>query len=273
MKKLSSWLWGCVLVIIGVILGVNALGLAHIDIFFPGWWTLLIIVPCAIGVLTDSHKGGQFVGLAIGICLLLSCWGVLPFGMLWKLLVPALFVLIGIGIILHATSQGEVQDKIRSARKAQAAERKKQKHIAEAEIVEEPKKKNSHTDDNDEDDDDDKDVHFQEYWSTFGDQEVDYDEKEFKGCKLDAVFGGVDLDLRKAKIKDEAIVRASSVFGGIIIYVPEDVKVEIASSAVFGSATDKRKDTKKAKEDKKSASTGKTLYIDATCVFGSVEIR
>lgn len=268
MKKTSGWLWGAVLVIIGIILGVNALGITHINIFFPGWWTLFIIIPCAIGVLTDSHKGGQFLGLVIGICLLLSCWGVLPFGMLWKLLVPALFICIGIGVIVRSTARGEVQDKIKNARETQAEERRKHKHIVEAEVVEEPE-----SDDEDDDFDEDKTDSAddtKEYWSTFSSQEVDYNDKEFVGCKLDAVFGGVDLDLRKAKIKDEAIVRASSVFGGIIIYVPEDIKVEAASTAIFGGVSDKRKSDKK--EDKKSSKT-KTLYIDATCVFGSVEIR
>lgn len=267
MKKTSGWLWGGILVIIGIILGINALGLAHINIFFPGWWTLFIIIPCAIGILTDSHKGGPFVGLAIGICLLLSCWGVLPFGVFWKLLVPILLVCIGIGVIIRSTTRGEVQDKIREARKKQAEERHT-KHIVEAEIVEDDE---DH--DTDDDDDDDK-IDAKEYWSTFGSQEIDYDNKEFTGCKLDAVFGGVDLDLRKAKIKNEAIVRASSVFGGIIIYVPENVKVEVASSAIFGGVSDKRKEKKSKDADKDTKKTGlKTLYIDATCVFGGVEIR
>lgn len=34
MKKTTSILWGCVLVALGVILGINALGIAQIDIFF-----------------------------------------------------------------------------------------------------------------------------------------------------------------------------------------------------------------------------------------------
>ena len=73
MKKTANWLWGFVLIALGVILGINALGIAHINIFFPGWWTLFIIVPCAIGLFTDEHKGGATFGLVLGICLLLSC--------------------------------------------------------------------------------------------------------------------------------------------------------------------------------------------------------
>lgn len=258
MKKTGSWLWGGVLVALGVILGVNALGLAHINIFFPGWWTLFIIVPSAIGLFTDERKSGATVGLVVGICLLLSCLGVLPFGLLWKLLLPVILIIVGVTVMVRATSNGEVADKIRRARKAQAEEHRGGKRVVEAEVVED--------EEDDEKGEEDKtgNAKFEEYWSTFGDQNVNYDGKEFVGCRVDAVFGGADIDLRKAKIKHEAIVRTSSVFGGIIIYVPDDVKVEVASTAIFGGVTDKRK----------TKGNGKTtLYIDANCVFGGVEIR
>ncbi len=286
MKKASSWLWGLVLVALGVILGVNALGLARIDIFFPGWWTLIIIIPCAIGVITDEHKGGELAGLIIGIFLLLGCLGVISFGMVWKLLLPVILIFIGIMVIARSMSNGAVQEKIRRVENERKAERRKQhRTIVEAEIVEEDgdgnvtKKKYSNQsedsdnskedeDSDDDDSDDGENVEYKEYWSTFSEQDINYDGKEFTGCRLDAVFGGVDLDLRRAKIKNEAIVKASSIFGGVIIYVPENVKVEIASTAIFGGASDKR-----TAKNKSGDKTQKTLYIDATCVFGGVEIR
>ena len=48
MKNLSRILWGIVLIFIGVIWGLNRTGVADINIFFDGWWTLFIIVPSAI---------------------------------------------------------------------------------------------------------------------------------------------------------------------------------------------------------------------------------
>lgn len=265
MKKTSNWLWGCVLIALGVILGVNALGVAHIDIFFPGWWTLFIIIPCAIGLITDEHKGGAIAGLVFGICLLLSCLGVLPFGVFWKLLIPICLVLIGVTVLVRGTANGEVADRIREARNEQKQERRKHHQIKEAEIVEDAANDEDEKDDDDEEDDDDDGA--EEYWSTFGDQDVNYAGKTFTGCKVDAVFGGADVDLRKAKIVNKAILRASSVFGGIIVYVPDDVNVEVASTSIFGGVSDKRKNVNKDKSSKT------TLYIDANCVFGTVEIR
>lgn len=287
MKKLSSWLWGSVLVVLGVVLGINALGIAKIDIFFPGWWTLFIIVPCAIGVLTDEHKGGELAGLIFGICLLLGCLGVIPFGMLWKLLLPAILVFVGLVVIVRSTSNGAVQEKIRRVEKKRRAEHRGYEMVAEAKIVEtdedgntttrtysSKKGKDKKSDDNDsakddddaDDADDEKENDYQEYWSTFSGQDISYAGKEFGGCRVDAVFGGIDLDLRGAKLEKEVVVKASSIFGGVIIYVPEGVKVETASTAIFGGVSDKR-------AKKTSEKAEKTIYIDATCVFGGVEIR
>lgn len=152
MKKASNWLWGCVLVALGIILGINALEIAHIDIFFPGWWTLFIIVPCAISLFTEKRKSGAIAGLVIGICLLLSCLGVLPFGLFWKLLLPVLLVFLGFVVIARGSSNGAVADKIRQAEAKQSAKQ----HIVEAEVVDE--ETDEEIDDNDEETDDADDV-------------------------------------------------------------------------------------------------------------------
>lgn len=235
MKKVGNWLWGLVLVALGVILGLNALNVTNIEIFFPGWWTLIIIVPCFIGLFTDEHKWGNFIGLLIGVCLLLGCLDVLSFNLVWKLFFPALLVLIGLTVIFHGTLKSATAKKIHKVR-----EEREEKGEADTE----------------------------EYWATFSGQDLDFKGKEFKGCRLDSVFGGIDLDLRGAKIEEDVIVKASTVFGGIVIYVPEDLRMEVVSTSIFGGVSDKKKAMRKDEDDKR-----KTLYVDATCVFGGVEIR
>lgn len=208
---------------------------------------------------------------------------------MWKLLLPAILVFVGLTVIARSMSNSEVNEKIRRIREEERAERRKHHSntTVRATVTEidedgnETKRTYNFPDDeddntvegeladDDDEDEDDEDPDYKEFWSTFSDQEINYKDKEFKGCRIDAVFGGADLDLRGAKIKNNAIVKASSIFGGIIIYAPEDVKVEMTSAAIFGGITDKRAN-KKSDGSKKF---DKTIYIDATCVFGSVEIR
>ena len=60
MNKISNLLWGLVFVVLGVIFGLNALEITDINVFFDGWWTLFIIVPCFIGLFKDEDKTGNY---------------------------------------------------------------------------------------------------------------------------------------------------------------------------------------------------------------------
>lgn len=101
------------------------------------------------------------------------------------------------------------------------------------------------------------------YSATFSGQNLDFSKEEFTGTKLDAVFGGIKCDLRNAIIKDDVVIEASSIFGGITILVPKEVNVKITSTSIFGGVEGK------SEMDK----PGKTIYINATCLFGGVEVK
>ena len=53
MNKLSKVIWGLVLIVLGIIFGLNALEITNINVFFDGWWTLFIIVPSFIDLFKD----------------------------------------------------------------------------------------------------------------------------------------------------------------------------------------------------------------------------
>lgn len=69
MKKIENTVIGLILIIIGVIIGLNAFHITNIDLFFDGWWTLFIIVPCFFGLFKDQDKTGNIIGLIVGIYL------------------------------------------------------------------------------------------------------------------------------------------------------------------------------------------------------------
>lgn len=244
MKKVNHVLWGLVLVALGVIWALRATGLVDWSIFFPGWWTLFIIVPSAIGLITDDHKGGSIFGILLGVALMLACLDVIDFSMIWKLILPVAVILIGLSMICRTAFNSDKAREVHEAHK-----KARMAHIKEGEVV----------DEND----------YQEYWATFGGMRQGMDGKEFKDCRVEAVFGSMTLDLTGAKMPTEAVVKVSAIFGGAKIIVPEDVAVEVSSSSIFGGVDNKHKKSEKA-EGKKSS---KTLYVDATAVFGGVEIK
>ncbi len=227
MKKFKNVLWGVVLVLLGIIIGGNALGITNIDIFFDGWWTLFIIVPCAIGLFNDNEKTGNVIGLIIGIALLLACQDIINFEVVGKLWLPVILICIGLSIIFKDTIGGKVNKEIK-------------------------KLNENKTNQN-------------EYCATFSGQDVKFDGEQFTGADLTAVFGGVKCDLRKAIIESDTVINTSSIFGGIDIYVPENVKVKVKSSSIFGGVSDEKRHCENAEAH--------TVYINATCLFGGVEVK
>lgn len=227
MKKFSKILWGVVLILVGGILALNAFGITSIEVFFDGWWTLFIIVPCFIGIFCEREKTGNFIGLAIGVFLLLCCQNVLGFDMLWKLVIPAIIVIIGIKLIFTAVF-GDKATKM---------------------IVQSRQSGNN----------------VKTGCATFSGQDMNFDGEIFEGAELNAVFGGVKCDLRNAIIEKDSAITVSAIFGGIDIYIPDNINVKISSNSIFGGVSEKK--------HRPYMENAVTLYINATCIFGGAEIK
>lgn len=225
MTNFKNTLWGILFIGLGLIFGLNALEITNIDIFFEGWWTLFIIIPCFIGLFNEQEKTGNLIGILIGLFLLLTCQGILEFNILWKLLFPAILVIIGLSFIFKDTINSSVSKKIKELNKTKNKE---------------------------------------EICATFSEQNIDFDNEEFKGCDLTSVFGGIKCDLRNSIIKEDKVINANAIFGGIDIYIPKDTKVKIKSNSIFGGVTNHRNTKKEGIP---------TIYINATCIFGGVEIK
>ena len=112
MKSISKILWGAVLIVLGLIMAVNALGFETLNIFFDGWWTLFIIVPSLIGLIDGDDRGGALIGLLIGVGLLLAAQDIISFGLLFKLLVPFIIVAIGVSVLCNGIFGKKVKEKV-----------------------------------------------------------------------------------------------------------------------------------------------------------------
>ena len=122
MNNMKSILWGVVLVLPGVLVGTNSLGITNIDIFFDGWWSLFIIIPCFIGLFSNEDKTGNIIGLLVGVILLLGMNDILDLDKIWKLIVPSIIVMIGLSLIFKNSFNSKVNDKINKLNKEEAEE-------------------------------------------------------------------------------------------------------------------------------------------------------
>lgn len=228
MRNRENIVWGILLIVLGVIFGLNAMGITDINIFFRGWWTLFIILPSACGIIREPRKIGSYIWLIIGVLILLNVREVIQLEIVSKLIFPLILVLIGLGIILKDKVEVKASEKIKELN---------QKLNKDG---------------------------LEEYYATFSSQDLNFSGKSFRGASLNSIFGGIELTLKEAEIEEDTLINATSVFGGIDIIVPENVNVQVRSTAIFGGTDNK---VKKEKENVP------TIYVKSFCLFGGVDIK
>ncbi|MDD3788552.1 MAG: DUF5668 domain-containing protein [Petrimonas sp.] len=102
----------------------------------------------------------------------------------------------------------------------------------------------------------------------FGGSENIFLDPVFYGGDIDAVFGGVILDLRKTTLPEgETYLNIDAVFGGVTLYIPDNWVVTVKFDTVFGGFTDKRI-LAQLPEDKT-----RKLILAGDLVFGGCEIK
>ena len=197
--KLSNVLWGLFFVVIGLGFAGNAFNMWNFELFFDGWWTLFIIVPCGISLIQNGFRFWTVTGLIIGIMLFLSSQDMIDGAVIGKLIGPLIFVLIGLSMIFknmfHYDNGNRIDVKYQGG--------------------------NS------------------EHTAVFSGQNYRVDGEKFMGTTISAVFGGFELDLRNAIIDEDIVINATAVFGGIDIFVPSNVKVKVSNVPIFGGVDNK----------------------------------
>jgi hypothetical protein len=84
--------------------------------------------------------------------------------------------------------------------------------------------------------------------------------------RVRAVFGGVDLDLREARLEShEVTIESKAVFGGVSIVVPPDVTVLIDGSGIFGGFAGDA-------EDVQPPPGAPVVRVTGKAVFGGVAV-
>ena len=106
-------------------------------------------------------------------------------------------------------------------------------------------------------------------FSVFGGSEQHVNSQRFRGGQLIAVFGGYQLDLSQAEIEaEQAVLDATSVFGGGEIRIPRHWNVMIKGIGVFGGYGDET-----GKYPKDTSKPAKTLVVKGVAMFGGVSVK
>ena len=101
-----------------------------------------------------------------------------------------------------------------------------------------------------------------EYLAIFSSVEETIDEIK-SDFKVTSIFGGVELDLRNVKLKEDLVIDCFSLFGGIDIRLPKDVKLEVSGLPIFGGSESRYRGNENSKV---------TVYIHHITIFAGVDL-
>ena len=229
-NRLSNGLWGLFFILIGIGFAGNVLFDWNFNLFFPGWWTLFIIIPFFISMINQGFRIVPTAGFLIGILLLASYYIDFRFSV-WQLIFPAILIFAGIRIMFQNSFRKESQYYEQSIHMDDG---KGQNYTGRA-----------------------------DYNAIFSGNKIHVTDT-FTGASLNAVFGGMGLDLRDAIIPGNVEITAQAIFGGIDIWVPAGINIKINNVPIFGGVSNKTVDYNPA---------APTIYLNSTCMFGGIDIK
>ena len=238
MQNSNNRIWlGVVLIVLGALFILDNFGFLYFD-FHPlifSWHTIFLIIGI---VLITNHKN-SFIGyvlLGIGLLGILHHFPYfffLDFGNLW----PLIFLAIGLWLLLnrretHYHTQANFQSGTADA----------QASFSSYDYIDEV--------------------------SVFNSIKRTIDSTNFKGGKVTTIFGRAHLNLTNAKLSPgENFLEVSAIFGGVNIRVPQNWKVIVIVTSIFGGFDDKRfVQTMPAEEGQD------VLIIKGAAIFGGGEL-
>ncbi|HWT74059.1 MAG TPA: LiaF domain-containing protein [Mobilitalea sp.] len=233
-NKLSNALWGLFFVAVGVGIAGNVLNIWDFNLFFNGWWTFFIIIPCFISMIQSGFGAGSTMGFIIGVLLFISCNVDLHFSF-WQLIVPAILIFIGLRIMFQGAFRKNHKFFEQNINANGGATGQNFSGAAR-----------------------------HEYSAVFSSNRIHITDV-FAGTNVNAIFGGLVLDLRDAQILSDVEVNATAIFGGIDIYLPRGVNVKTNNVPIFGGVSNK--------SNQYAEPNAPTIYLNSTCMFGGIDIK
>lgn len=229
---------GLMVVFIGLVFLFDQMGMMNAEHIFRFFWPAIFLYFGVEGLLTGCGAGkfwGAMLTLA-GVLLLLDTFGLVhvTFAIIWPLLV----IFWGLSILMGTMGYGP---KWRSRWKGNWFSQGGGGGNSDSEL---------------------------DYTLIFSGVKRRIMVKDFKGGKIVTVFGGFNLDLRKADIEgEEAEIHTDAIFGGGEIRVPDTWRVSVRGAAIMGAFVDET-------QPPMDAGPGtKRLVVSGSAVFGGVNIK
>jgi predicted membrane protein len=228
-------LTGGIVAIVGILILLENLGVHVVSRIWLFWPVILIVV----GILNLSCKSGRVFGAAVlvlGILFQLDTLGIWHFR--WAQLWPLAIIFAGFVIMWGSLRKDQISERVRAA-------------LNMKDVVDPSATLNE--------------------VAIFGGIERRVASPDFRGGFVQAVFGGVELDLRDSTmIQEEVKLEINAIFGGVELRIPDNWHVVSHGQAFFGGYVDETRNYRSANPTDPGT---KSLILTGSAVFGGVEIK
>ncbi len=248
----SGLVGGVILAGIGVLLLLQNLGIPYFDDLERYWPVILIVVGIAHAARSMGMGGRVWGGVvtAAGILFLLNNFNVIH-GDLWRFVWPGILIMVGLGML--ARSIDRYHSKNYTA--AGTAGRDMAEHIKNRIVSDFGGSGTSSA------------LNQLSEWAIFSGVRRRIDSQDFQGGEAFAMFGGVEIDMRKAaSTRQEILIEANAIFGGVELRLPDNWNVTVRGSGIFGGYEDK---TMRVDPDVKQPH----VIVNGFAMFGGVTIQ
>ncbi len=249
---------GAILAGIGVLLLLQNLGIILVDDLWDYWPVILIVVGISRAASAWDFGGRVWGGIVafVGAVFLIKNLGLLH-GSVWGFFWPVILIAIGLGLLAKALDRNHAWDLWgdRGGSGVSGSGGTPPSAGAPADTGPRPRVgadlRNTFKEDH-----------------VFGGGKRRIETQDFEGGEAVAIFGGLELDLRKADTKrEEVYIEANAIFGGIEIRVPETWDVTVRGTGVFGGYGDETQ--------RMPSADGKRPHLIVTggAIFGGVNVK
>ena len=228
----GRYFFGIILILLGLGFLLDQTGYINFGDIISLYWPVFIILVGLTGLFDrKSSKLGNLIVIAVGVLLQLSRLDYITIDV-FQLFFPIVLILIGINIIF---SKG-----VKKHKASVEPEKWSKNNVSLEDTV--------------------------DLFVIFSGIDTMNQSLAFKGGKLSAIFGGIDLDLRGASLNNnEAFLDVSALFGGVDIKVPDNWRVEMTGTPIFGGwENNTRPNTDQG---------APVLKIRGTAIFGGIDVK
>jgi len=223
--ELGHIMWAVVFFLMAANYGSSVLLHFNMPIIFAGWWTLLLIFPCAFSIVRNGLKIMPAFGIVLGVTILLRVQNLVRFWKVGDLFMPTVFITAGIiSIAFRKTVHDRIHNDGRPCKCGILEEDIKRSENLLREKYEKCKRAMEAQ----------RDIKVY-----FGKRTITYDGELFEGASIKAIFGKCTLDLRNAVLVGNIEITNMVICGKVEVLLPESVKAEVVGLPIIGEIDNK----------------------------------